>query len=425
MDAWTPSRRALVRLGSSMLAVVGALSAQTYVVDAHNGPGTNFTDLPAAIAAVPSGATLHVRAGDYAAFRVSGKSLTIVGHADPMGAIPTVYVDVVTTAVTIGALGSSDAVTLSNLAIGTKQVLPAVRLDLVDCQGSVVLDDVSMVGTALSDVNITGCSNVHIRRFDADPTITQGIATSATVTIDRSSVELSALNVRGYTLGGGLPALEVSNGSHVVAVDCDLVGGGGLFATDGGPGALVEGGSTLHMFGNVASGETVACQGGPGFASFGGGGDGLVLQNGSFARVHGFVLAGGQGSPAGQPFVVDTSSTLDYDPNDITPVGLLAGSVQPGASITYSLFAQPGRSAGLLVGLAPQLVMLPAIELGALGLQPIVALPIGTVPASGNLQLPSKVPASWPDDTVVLAQFLVFDASHLAASNVFMVSSHY
>ena len=44
-----------------LLPLASALVAQTYVVDAANGPGSQFTDLPTAVAAVPDGATLLVR----------------------------------------------------------------------------------------------------------------------------------------------------------------------------------------------------------------------------------------------------------------------------------------------------------------------------------------------------------------------------
>lgn len=42
------------------------MPAQTYVVAAAGGG--NFTDLPQAVAAVPSGATLHVKPGNYTGF---------------------------------------------------------------------------------------------------------------------------------------------------------------------------------------------------------------------------------------------------------------------------------------------------------------------------------------------------------------------
>ena len=50
-----------------------------WIVDSANGPGSSFTDLPAAVVAAASGDTLVVRAGAYTPFVVSGKALTILG----------------------------------------------------------------------------------------------------------------------------------------------------------------------------------------------------------------------------------------------------------------------------------------------------------------------------------------------------------
>ena len=55
-----------------------AAMAQTYVVDAANGPGTHFTDIPAAVAAVPDGAVLEVRLGAYSPFTIAGKGLSVL-----------------------------------------------------------------------------------------------------------------------------------------------------------------------------------------------------------------------------------------------------------------------------------------------------------------------------------------------------------
>ena len=59
--------------------VLTVLVPTIWIVDAANGPGTSFTDLPAAVAAASSGDTILVRAGSYSAFNVAGKALTIRG----------------------------------------------------------------------------------------------------------------------------------------------------------------------------------------------------------------------------------------------------------------------------------------------------------------------------------------------------------
>lgn len=63
-----------------MLPLLVATLVQTiWIVDAANGPGTNFTNLPPAVSAAVSGDTIVVRAGNYAPFDVTGKALTILG----------------------------------------------------------------------------------------------------------------------------------------------------------------------------------------------------------------------------------------------------------------------------------------------------------------------------------------------------------
>ena len=59
--------------------VLAAILQTIWIVDAANGPGTSFTNLPAAVAAAASGDTLIVTPGTYSPFNVSGKALTIRG----------------------------------------------------------------------------------------------------------------------------------------------------------------------------------------------------------------------------------------------------------------------------------------------------------------------------------------------------------
>ena len=61
-----------------VLPVFGQASG-TLVVDDDGGPGVDFTDLPAAVAAAIDGDTVVVREGTYDSFIVSGKALLILG----------------------------------------------------------------------------------------------------------------------------------------------------------------------------------------------------------------------------------------------------------------------------------------------------------------------------------------------------------
>lgn len=73
-----------MRAKRSLLAwlLAASLPAQTFIVDANGGAGSQFTSISAA---VPDGATLLVRPGAYLAFTISGKGLSILAE-------PSVYV---------------------------------------------------------------------------------------------------------------------------------------------------------------------------------------------------------------------------------------------------------------------------------------------------------------------------------------------
>src|SRR5262245_51382709 len=70
---------------ASLFSLVPTAPQSPWVVDSEGRPGTNFTDLPAAVAAAAPGDTILVRApssiiSSYSAFTISGKALTIRGE---------------------------------------------------------------------------------------------------------------------------------------------------------------------------------------------------------------------------------------------------------------------------------------------------------------------------------------------------------
>lgn len=64
------------------LLLSGSLAAQaTFIVDAAGGPGANFTDITPAVAAVPNGSILLVRAGNYSDVLIDNKAVTVLCDA--------------------------------------------------------------------------------------------------------------------------------------------------------------------------------------------------------------------------------------------------------------------------------------------------------------------------------------------------------
>ena len=73
--------RTLATVVLSLTLTAGlAAQQQVFVVDEQGGPGSHFTDLAQAVAAVPDGSALIVRPGSYAMFTLDGKGLSIAGE---------------------------------------------------------------------------------------------------------------------------------------------------------------------------------------------------------------------------------------------------------------------------------------------------------------------------------------------------------
>lgn len=118
-------------VASAFLAVA---HAQSYVVDVNNGPGTNYTSIAAAVAAVPDGATLLVRPGDYGSFAIAGKGLTILGSGTVrvMGAAGS-------SAITVQSTNPTQRVVLAGLA----SLAAGTFLSADNCLGPLLLEELS------------------------------------------------------------------------------------------------------------------------------------------------------------------------------------------------------------------------------------------------------------------------------------------
>ncbi|MCR9244003.1 MAG: hypothetical protein NXI31_03155 [bacterium] len=117
----------------SILTLTGLqLSAQTYVVDAANGPGTNFLEIATAIAAVPDGSTLVVRPGNYLDFTIDGMGITILADN-----------------ATLPSSNGFGAVQIYNLAVHQSVVLRGLTLAAGSVfatgnAGRIVLEDITL-----------------------------------------------------------------------------------------------------------------------------------------------------------------------------------------------------------------------------------------------------------------------------------------
>jgi pectin methylesterase-like acyl-CoA thioesterase len=127
-----------------------ALSANTWIVDVNNGPGTHFTSLNAAVAAVSPNDTLLILPGTYSR-TLCNKPLRMVG----VGTSPL-------NPVWVSTLLLFDLPTNSTTSIANMRFFgPSVCLTAQNCQGSILVDGVTCTG-----VTVTNCADVRFRALE-------------------------------------------------------------------------------------------------------------------------------------------------------------------------------------------------------------------------------------------------------------------
>ncbi len=206
--------------------------AQTFVVDTANGPGTDYTTIAAATAAVPDGSVLLVRAGLYFEFTIAGKGLKVL--CEPGVTVLQSFFG--GSPIAVHGLAAHQGVVLRNFRFGTGNNTPSdVGIDIVNCQGSVLLDDVRQ--TSFATVDVIGSAAVQVRRHRFDPVT----ATSIRYRVSASNVVLEdcELGPGPGSFGGSAPSLELTGGTLQVA-DCTIRGGFNLVSA--GPAMQLNGG---------------------------------------------------------------------------------------------------------------------------------------------------------------------------------------
>ena len=192
----------LVRVASFGLCVP-CFAQSVIVVDASNGPGTNFTSLPTAVAAAGEGDVLIVRPGNYAPTTIDGKSLTLVGRPAYSAAFD----------LTVRDLSGSQFVAVRNCV--------ATRPLLEDCDGPVLLEGDNLV----TDLAVNRCKSVVLRScYVEDVFGTCG----AGIYVADSNLFLYSCTVYGDAeeppFCGGGPGIDMLNG-RLFAYGCYIRGG--------------------------------------------------------------------------------------------------------------------------------------------------------------------------------------------------------
>jgi len=383
-------RQTLNALGTS-LALASLANANVIVVDASGGG--NFTQIQPAVDAASDGDVLLVKSGAYGSFVVGDKALVIVGDT---GANVQV-----SGAARVQSLSAQKTVVLENLhATGASSIDPNSRygLYLAGDQGHVRVESCAFTGasiypTGYDAIRIESCTDVALTR-------TTGLGGNGSV--------LPA--PQAAPSGAGFAAIH----STVAIYDCTLHGGVGASAMPQDPGqdgafggdGCSGSASTIFASGSeIAGGNGGGAGWGVGFSeTWGGdGGDGMRLTSNTIARLLDVVPTAGVGGPAGNgDGSYDGESGLERDAQSGSTFVDFAGSskhmisptpVRENSVVQLSFTGSPGDQIALLVSNDANQVLIPtwAGELLVKVNHPMWAIPVGTIPSSGTLQVPWAV----------------------------------
>ncbi len=340
----------------SSLLFVPTAGAQTFVVDANNGPGTAFTSLATAAATVPDGAVLQVRTGDYPdSVTIAGKGLTVL--CDPDVRLVSQLRPV---SLTIQGTAANQRVTVRGLRMHAVQAGAAVSLVCANNFGLVCVDDVSpsLSTFGSTHLTVTGCSGVWLREctFMGRTTLTNSevVLVACTIPTPPSVAPIAlARQVNGIDQDGGAVQL----------VDCSVHGPtGGFFV--GKPGIVMNSGS-LRVLGSttLASGPAA-----------GGAANGFAIAGSGAARLDPAVLLVGGASPIEPSVAATTVAMPDVTVEEVPPAGTVQADVR----------GPIGQAAFLLVSLTGPAFSVPSLVADSIWLDPFSMLVlVGGVPAAG------------------------------------------
>ena len=197
----------LAKLLTLALVTSTGLSQTTWIVDQSNGPGANFTSLPAAVAAAASGDTLLVRPapflGAYAPF-TTDKGITVIGEG---------FVQIATNDIArirIENVPSGATFQLINLQAARGGHM---AVDIVNCAGRVHLEELRSYesgpfGPVTPGLDIVDSDSVSMRRLEV-------FGVPAAVRADNSRLEIN-------DCGLGVGAIGIGLGQPLTAQSSDL-----------------------------------------------------------------------------------------------------------------------------------------------------------------------------------------------------------
>ena len=306
----------------TMLSLALAVLAlpTVWIVDANNGPGTNFTDLPAAIATAQNGDTIIVRAGSYTAFFVAGKALTIRGAGPQTSIVDLQPVLPNHRQTTIHSTPPGATFYLSGLGFeATTLGVGAAALN-VELGATVVLKNCKARGANISPLGFEAMrvcgSEVHAIRCE----FLGGVSHSPCAFV-------------GWCGGA---AVHLQSNSRFAADSCTFQGGSFPLTAVGGDGLRISDSMATLSRCNLVGGTPT-----PNAALRGG--DGIAATNVSSVRYSGNnlnLIQGGDGSTSGRAVFSDVSSAVSIH-GQVTLCSAICGLPWPATVGPVTLSAAP------------------------------------------------------------------------------------
>ena len=340
------------------LCLALAVPAQTFIVDAASGPGTNFTELPPAIAAVPDGAILLVRPGTYGPIALDGKGLSILATA------PGVQLAPGGTSILVQNLSASQAFTLRGVRaqLGSVFVVALVQ----NCAGPVLFDGYQF--TSNQTFSSMFCTGLRVQ--GSTQVVLRNCTIQAHLALDAQSSAIAAeqCELRGHDAFfvphvGSYPGSGIQCQSSSIELSrCRVFGGAGVMMstplgpaiTDPGPAILLyalssarlsEDASSIYQAGQLVGGGAVAAVEG---------------NQSSVVRTPQAVLLGSQGGAAVDAILSDTIRPLP----SLRTIG-----APPGGTMTVDVTTPPGELVILGFSTPMPPIAVPGFD-GALWLDP-------------------------------------------------------
>jgi hypothetical protein len=213
----------LHRSGLAFLLLSATATAQgrTWTVDAANGPGTDFTDLPPAVAAAVDGDVLRVRPGSYSGVTIA-KALTLLGG-------PGVNLRTQSGFLEVANVGLGKQVTVSGVNV-TQPASPGVQVH--DCQARVLFDRL-VISSSTTSTLVQDCRQVELNGCSIRAGVRTTTWSGGSLAVVRSTVAISGCVLRGIDGAVGTsPALSGCPGlaaldSRVFIARSQLIGGDG------------------------------------------------------------------------------------------------------------------------------------------------------------------------------------------------------